>query len=121
MPLSINKCSRCSCKMIEGICQNYGCEGNYMPEKIDVVELLAKQLHENFRAACKAMGIKHAPETHDHGYGDCGNKKKEYFRKRARLMLKRSMCFNPLNLGEAEQGFQARIFIRRAAVGLDTD
>lgn len=83
----------------------------------EIVELLAKQIHENFRAACKALEVPRGPHAHDHGFCDCGNLKKEYFRKRARLMLVRARCINPETLGEAEQNLQALVFARRSAVG----
>lgn len=83
----------------------------------EIVELLAKQLHENFRAACKAMEVPEGPYAHDHGWRDCGTRRKQYFMKRARLLLKRATNDNPQTLGEAEQNFQALIFARRSAVG----
>lgn len=85
----------------------------------EIQELLAKSLHENFRAACKAMNVPPGPYAHDHGYCDCGNKKKEYFRKRARLMLQRANNEGPTTLGQAEESFQARIFVARARVGFN--
>jgi hypothetical protein len=83
------------------------------------LELVAKQLHENFRAACKAMGVKGAI-AHDHGYCDCGSKKKQYFLKRARILMMRAGTLKPETLGEAEQALQANVFLRRAIVGWNT-
>lgn len=79
------------------------------------LEMIAKQLHENYRAACKAMGVT-GPQAHDHGYVDCGTKKKQYFIKRAKILCMRMGTTNPTTLGEAEQALQALCFIRRATV-----
>lgn len=83
------------------------------------LELVAKQLHENFRAACKAMGVK-GKIAHDHGYCDCGGKKKQYFLNRARILMMRAGTTEPKTLGEAEQALQANVFLRRAIVGWNT-
>lgn len=82
-----------------------------------IEELLAKQLHENFRAACKSMKVPKGPHAHDHGWCDCGNLKKQYFRKRARLIMDRAGNPCPTTLGEAETNFQSLVFLRRAVVG----
>jgi hypothetical protein len=87
--------------------------------QLPVAELLAKQLHEDFRAACKAMKVPKGPHAHDHGFGDCGNRKAAYFRKRALLLLERSQNANPETLGQAEQNFQALVVLRRRVVGLE--
>ena len=81
----------------------------------DAIELFAKQLHENYRAACKAMGVT-GPEAHDHGYNDCGGLKQKYFIKRAKLLIASSKITNPQTLGEAEAAMQALCFVRRSAV-----
>jgi hypothetical protein len=80
-----------------------------MSDEFDPVYLVAKQLHEDFRAACKSMGIT-GPNAHDHGFNDCGARKSIYFVKRARLLCKRSHCTKPETLGEAEQTLQAKVF-----------
>lgn len=77
---------------------------------LDIQETLAKQLHENFRSACKAMGVPKGSHCHDHGFAECGEHKKKYFRKRAQLLLQRAENENPQTLGEAEQNAQALIF-----------
>lgn len=83
-----------------------------------VIKLLAKQLHENYRAACKAMGVK-GPEGHDHGYNDCGGRKQEYFIKRAYLMVKRAGQ-ESVTLGDAEQTLQASVFLHRLRLGISS-
>lgn len=80
-----------------------------------IIELLAKQLHENHRAICKSLKIS-GPEAHDHGYCDCGNLKKNIFRKRAKVIYNRSLQYNPTTLGEAEANFQAMVFMTRSNV-----
>lgn len=86
-------------------------------EVTDIQDALARELHRQYRAAAKAMGIK-GPEAHDHGVRDCGAKKFKYFRKRAALLLKRSASLNPKTLGQAEENLNAMILIRRSDVGL---
>ena len=81
----------------------------------DPIELFAKQLHENYRATAKAMGIT-GPEGHDHGWVDCGTNRKKYFIKRAKLLIARSQIIDPKTLGEAESALQALCFVRRASV-----
>jgi hypothetical protein len=93
-------------------------ELTFVPKRGPIIEMIAKQLHENYRATCKAMGVPHSPPSHDHGYGDCGNRKKEYFRKRAYLLLKRAKNLTPETLGEAESNMQALVFLKRTHVGL---
>jgi hypothetical protein len=87
------------------------------PERIteDVTELLARELHRQYRAAAKAMGVK-GPEAHDHGPRDCGGMKWTYFRKRARLLIERAKCADPATLGQAEQAKDAMILVRRSIV-----
>ncbi len=66
------------------------------------VENLAEFLHQQYRATAKAMAKMHGqawnkhdgtvvykegPVLHDHGFGDCYGKKKEYFRRRAAWLL----------------------------------
>lgn len=51
-------------------------------------ELLANELHKFYRAANLAnLG---RSRLHDHGFSLCSKKPKEYFLKRARLILKRA-------------------------------
>lgn len=78
-------------------------------EVVDIQETLAKQLHENFRSACKAMRVPKGPHTHDHAFSECGNDKKKYFRKRAKLLLLRTEDEYPPNLMTAAEKFQALI------------
>lgn len=56
------------------------------------VNNLAEFLHQQYRAAAKAMHRMHKPGPvgallHDHGWCDCYGKKKEYFLRRARWLL----------------------------------
>lgn len=80
-----------------------------------ILDVLARELHRQYRAAAKAMGVKGA-EAHDHGVRDCGAQKFHYFEKRAALMIKRAGCRTPETLGEAESSLQAMVFIRRSIV-----
>lgn len=118
--MNSEKCPRCGSKSVAGICQNYGCESSPLDMQMAacVIDIVAKQLHENFRAACKAMGVPKGPHAHDHGYNDCGNRKQEYFRKRARVLINRSMNKLPGCLGEAESNLQALVFLKRTERGL---
>ena len=88
-----------------------------MNTEYNTQEAVAKQLHENFRAACKAMGVPKGAYTHDHGWCDCGNRKRAYFRNRARILIERSKLKSPETLGQAEQALQALVYLRRTAVG----
>jgi hypothetical protein len=84
-----------------------------------VIEMLAQQLHREYRAAEKAcrLPVPHLPSHdgvtlfHDHGWKGCH--KKDYFRKRAALLLKRSSVINPETLDEAEQAMAATVLLRR--------
>jgi len=58
------------------------------------VNNLAEFLHQQYRAAAKALAVMHngcerrsRPILHDHGWGDCYGKKKQYFLRRARWLL----------------------------------
>lgn len=55
---------------------------------------LAELLHQNYRAAAKAMAAMHkiaiGPVAHDHGWCDCYGKKRLYFLRRARWLLRHS-------------------------------
>lgn len=86
-------------------------------DSLEIIELLAKQLHENHRAICKSLKIK-GPEAHDHGFIDCGNIKKEVFRKRARVIWNRSLQHHAETLSEAESNFQAVVFLHRSLQNL---
>src|SRR4051812_16012264 len=72
-------------------------------------ELLARELHRQYRAAAKSNGIK-GIQAHDHGPRDCGALKFKYFQKRAKLMLKRANT-KPLSatLGEMLDSRNAEI------------
>ncbi len=84
-------------------------------ETNEITELLARELHRQYRAAAKAMGSK-GPQAHDHGVRDCGQQKFKYFVKRARLLIVRASCRTPETLGQAEEALQAMILIRRCIV-----
>jgi hypothetical protein len=91
--------------------------------KASVIENLATELHRQYRAAEKAMNRtkkvwrkgKQIPNhnllLHDHGWSSCG--KREYFRKRARLVIARAKMRNPETLGQAEEKLAANILERR--------
>jgi hypothetical protein len=92
-----------------------------------VVELLAEELHRNYRTAEKALnkqthslwraGVLFKNENrllHDHGWTACG--KQAYFRKRAAQLIRRSQIANPETLGEAECALAATVLIRRLSV-----
>jgi hypothetical protein len=87
-------------------------------EPNSVTETLARELHRQYRAAAKAMGV-NGPAAHDHGPRDCGGKSFKYFWKRARLILKRASCNSPETLGQAEENLSSMVLARRLAVGLD--
>jgi hypothetical protein len=89
-------------------------------ESKNVSELLAQELHRQYRATAKAMGVK-GPEAHDHGVRDCGTIKFNYFIKRANLIIKRASCNNPKTLGQAEENLNALILARRVTVYGVTD
>jgi hypothetical protein len=94
--------------------------------RIELVEMLAAELHRQYRAAEKAMnraktiwrGGVQIPNPnrllHDHGWSSCG--KRDYFRKRAALIMRRASCTNPETLGEAETALQAAVLQRRLIV-----
>jgi hypothetical protein len=90
------------------------------PEMIDLVEMLAAELHRQYRATEKAMhrdGTKSSHPNcfmHDHGFASCS--KQKYFRKRARLIMRRASCTDPQTLGEAEETLQAAVLQRRLIV-----
>lgn len=90
-----------------------------------VAELIAQELHRNYRAAFKALHTgrnkpgsigapKNCTSEHDHGWDTCG--KKDYFRGRAELLIKRAHVENPETLGEAEQILAATVLLRRLSV-----
>jgi hypothetical protein len=83
-----------------------------------VAERLAVELHRQYRAAEKALNGPRSgealPLAHDHGWEHCN--KKQYFRKRADLVIKRAAVRNPGTLGEAEQALDATVLYRRLAV-----
>lgn len=86
--------------------------------KQPVLVLLAEELHRQYRAAEKALT---PPGTaaefglrHDHGWEHCQSK--DYFHKRATLMVKRAHVDNPETLGEAEQILSATVLLRRLSV-----
>lgn len=84
-----------------------------------VIEILAQELHRNYRAAEKSLRTtdvvgERAYMQHDHGWEGCHRQK--YFRKRAALLIKRSVVVNPETLGEAEQALSATVLLRRLAV-----
>lgn len=87
-----------------------------------VREMLAVELHRQYRAAEKAM-LRAATGRasmnlliHDHGWSACS--KQSYFLKRADLIMKRATCTDPFTLGEAEQALDAAVLQRRLIVGL---
>lgn len=84
-------------------------------EAANVEDQLARELHRQYRAAAKAMGVK-GPKGHDHGVRDCGAKKFKYFQKRAALLVKRATCITPDTWGQAEENLNALILIRRTIV-----
>ncbi len=90
--------------------------------KLTTAELLARELHRQYRAAEKALnkaaktlwraGVQ-LPNTnkllHDHGWDACG--KQTYFLRRANLMVKRASDRTPATLGQAEQCLDAALLI----------
>lgn len=80
-----------------------------------VLEILARELHRNYRAAAKAMGVI-GSQAHDHGVRDCGARQFHYFEKRAALILKRSTMPHPENVGQAEERLSAMILFKRMIV-----
>jgi len=57
-------------------------------------ENLAEFLHQNYRAAAKSISViqqQHwgpiGPLTHDHGWGECHGKSKQYFLRRAQWLM----------------------------------
>ncbi len=95
-------------------------------EQVALIEMLATELHRQYRAAEKAMnrakklwrGGKQISNPnlllHDHGWASCGQRK--YFHRRAELIIKRSSCVNPSTLGEAEEALSAAVLKRRLIV-----
>jgi hypothetical protein len=95
-------------------------------EEVMLIEMLAAELHRNYRAAEKAMNRsktiwragKQIPNPnillHDHGWATCS--KRHYFHRRAQLILRRASCTDPKTLGEAEQALQSRVLERRLIV-----
>jgi hypothetical protein len=84
-----------------------------------VTELLAQQLHREYRAAekacrCTDVAGERPYYQHDHGWEGCH--KKQYFRRRAALLAVRADVNNPTTLGEAEQALAATVLIRRLSV-----
>jgi len=92
-----------------------------------IVELLAEELHRNYRAAEKALnkeaktvwraGVQVTNTNrllHDHGWASCG--KQAYFRKRAAELIRRSQIAHPETLSEAESALAATVLIRRLSV-----
>ncbi len=88
--------------------------------KLTTAELLARELHRQYRAAFKALhtgrnksGSIGAPKNciaeHDHGWDACG--KQTYFLRRANLMVKRASDRAPSTLGQAEQCLDAALLI----------
>jgi hypothetical protein len=53
-------------------------------------ERLAEELHKQYRATHAAMLRLSHSNMHDHGYSLCSKACKNYFRKRARLLLERA-------------------------------
>lgn len=86
-----------------------------LTEMKTVEELLTWELHRQYRATAKHMGLRGAI-AHDHGPIDCGNIKMSYFRKRAKEIIRRSTMSHPENLGEAEQRLNAMILLKRSIV-----
>lgn len=54
---------------------------------VQAVDLLAKELHKDYRAARKALGDTRW-DAHDHGWAHCN--RKDYFRKRATAKLRKA-------------------------------
>ena len=83
-----------------------------------VVEMVAAQLHREYRAAEQAMMRRHNPEQkrlpHDHGWICCSSKK--YFLKRAAILIKRANVEAPQTLGETECALSALVLLRRVNV-----
>ena len=88
------------------------------PGNFSVVEMLAEELHKQYRAAFKALhrpsGTRYLNE-HDHGWLACH--KRTYFLRRAALLIKRASVINPETLGDAEVALAATVFLRRLRVG----
>jgi hypothetical protein len=83
------------------------------------VELLASQLHREYRAAEKSCRctdeIGHRPYyQHDHGWTKCHRQK--YFLRRAAMLIKRAAVTSPETLGDAECALTASVLIRRLSV-----
>ena len=92
-----------------------------------VAELIAAQLHREYRAAFIAMHSGYSTfmgvgrqkaktgtgcrNEHDHGWSNCP--KKKYFLQRANMHIKRAHVQNPETLDEAEQILAATVFLRR--------
>ena len=84
-------------------------------------ELLARELHRQYRAAAKAMGVR-GPQAHDHGVRDCGQVKFKYFYKRAALMLTRAKGHKQFNtLGDALDACNAVILTHCVRLGIDAE
>jgi len=83
------------------------------------VELLASQLHREYRAAFKTLHDGGAQcwnnkGEHDHGWTKCHRQK--YFLRRAAMLVKRANVFSPETLDEAECALAASVLIRRLSV-----
>lgn len=83
-------------------------------ERQSVVIQIAWELHRQYRATAKHMGLKGAI-AHDHGPIDCGSHKMSYFIKRATLMVKRVKGM-PTTWGEAEARLSAYILLIRMRI-----
>jgi hypothetical protein len=95
-----------------------------------VIEMLASQLHREYRAAFKAlhsgrgsfMGVGRVRSKsgtdclseHDHGWTKCHRQK--YFLRRAAMLVKRAAIISPETLDEAECALAATVLIRRLSV-----
>src|SRR5208337_12092 len=88
-------------------------------QKNPVTELLAQQLHREYRAAEKALRttdeVGHYPYfKHDHGWEGCHRKK--YFQQHASRLIAHADAINPITLSAAEQALAATVLIRRLSV-----
>jgi hypothetical protein len=83
----------------------------------EVIMRLAEELHRNHRAAEKAMRTAATGRgslnvlLHDHGWNSCG--KREYFIKRAKLIVARSGVKPATTIMQAEEQLAATILRRR--------
>jgi len=100
------------------------------------VELLASQLHREYRAAFKALHSGRGSllslsttrtwmsmcsksrtgccDEHDHGWTKCHRQK--YFLHRAAMLIKRAAIISPETLNEAECALATSVLIRRLSV-----